>query len=108
MIEKLTLTKVAATDKKRDGSELKNKFGSFWRVGIQTKEHGEAWLNGFLKERPTWAEGDVVELEVATESWERSDGEVVDQLKFRLPTNESSDKARIKELEDKLAQLEVN
>lgn len=106
MIEKLTLSRISSTDKKKDGTELKNKYGSFWRVGIQTKEHGDEWLNGFLKEAPVWQEGDVVELEVATEQWEKSNGEVVDQLKFRLPTAESRDKAKIKELEDKVANLE--
>lgn len=63
-----TLTKVSATDSKKDGSKLINKFGkTYWRVGIQTTEHPNEWINGFMNAKPEWKEGDTVELEV-TES----------------------------------------
>jgi len=102
-IEKVTIEKVSATDKKKDGTELMGKFGKFWRVGIITKEHGEDWLNGFTSKEPTWIEGDVVDLDVTTEVWEKPDGTKVDQLKFRVPKKEDLKDAKIAELEAKLA-----
>lgn len=70
-IRKLTITKVYATDKKKDGTLLINKWGKpYWRVGIKAKEMGEEWLNGFMNyDCKDWT-GQVKELEVWQEEYE--------------------------------------
>lgn len=102
MIEKLTVTRISATDKKKDGSELIGKYGKFWRVGLQVKEYGDKWLNGFTSKEPTWVENDVIEVDIKTEMWQRDDGTEVEQLKFRVPNKEDLKDAEIAELKAKL------
>lgn len=106
MIEKLTIVRISKTDKKKDGSELTGKYGKFWRVGLQVKEYGEQWLNGFTSKEPTWREEDVVELDIKTEIWTKDDGTKVEQLKFRVPNKETMQEAKIAELESKLENKE--
>lgn len=75
------ITKVSATDKKKDGSTIINKFGkTSWRVGIKTNEHGEKWINGFLSFNPTNWEGTEQDVEIYEEEY---NGEK--KLAFRLP-----------------------
>ena len=100
MVEKVTLTRVSATDKKADGTILKNKFGEFFRLGIQTEEHKDSsgnpvWINGFSKRRPTWNVGDVIDVEITEEVY---NGEK--RLQFRVPKKEDSLEARIVKLEE--------
>lgn len=101
-IQKVTVERVSATDKKKDGSELTGKYGKFWRVGLITKEHGDEWLNGFTSKEPTWLEGDQVDLDITTDIWKKDDGTEVPQLKFRIPKKEDLKDAKIAELEAKL------
>jgi len=55
---KVTLTRVAKGEK-----EIKGKMVP--TIGIQTKEHGDRWLNSFdLKGTESWKEYDVVEIDV--------------------------------------------
>lgn len=103
MTEKVTITRVSATDKKKDGTKLLNKYGEYFRVGIQTIEHHDEagnpiWLNGFSKHKPEWKEGDVLEVEIAEEVFNGQK-----QLNFRLPKKNKADpevEARLKKLED--------
>lgn len=80
----LTLTRVTATDTDKQGNELKGKYGPFWRVGIQTAEFPDTWINGFTKKKPEWKEGDVVELDVRDEEY---NGKM--QKKFSFPKKET-------------------
>ena len=102
MIETVTITRVSATDKKSDGTPLKSKFGPYFRVGIQiaerlTTEGTPIWINGFLKKRPTWNNGDKIEVELTEELY---NGEK--RLAFRLPKKEVALEERVKKLEDKV------
>ena len=105
MVENVTLTRVSATDKKADGSILKNKLGEFFRVGIQveerTTESGDPiWINGFSKHRPTWQVGDKIQVEITEVEYKGAK-----QLQFRLPKKESVLEDRVKQLEQELASL---
>lgn len=105
MVENVTLTRVSATDKKADGTKLKNKFGEFFRVGIQVEEKVDEggnpiWINGFLKHRPTWNVGDKIQVEFTESEYK---GEK--QLQFRLPKKETLQDDKIKALEAEIAKL---
>lgn len=55
---KVTLTRVARADKEIKGKVVPT-------IGIQTKEHGDKWLNSFkLKGTENWKDYDVVDIEV--------------------------------------------
>lgn len=95
MTEKVKITRVSSTNKKKDGTVLRGKYGEFYRVGIQTEEYGEKWLNGFSNEPPTYEVGDTIEIETTTEEF---NGE--EQLKFRIPRKKDELESRIKKLED--------
>jgi len=99
-MEKLTLTRISVTDKKKDGTVLENQYGKFYRVGIQTVEYGDVWINGFSSKPVTWQEGDVVELEVSKEEWNGQE-----QLKFRHPKKEDVLKDENEKLKAELAKL---
>lgn len=79
MIQKVKLTTIASTNKKKDGTVMVNKFGNFWRVGIKTEQHEDQWLNGFTKYEPKWEVGDEIDIEVTTEEFNGKE-----QLKFRV------------------------
>ena len=101
-VETVTIVRVSVTDKKADGTILKNQFGEFFRVGIQTEEHlndggDSVWINGFLKERPQWNVGDKLEVELKETEYK---GEK--QLQFRLVKDSSGLETRVKKLEDKV------
>lgn len=105
MVETVTISRVSSTDKKADGSILKNKYGEFFRVGLQVDERSTVsgdpiWINGFLKHRPTWQVGDKVQLEITEAEYK---GEK--QLQFRLPKKESVLEDKVKQLEQELASL---
>lgn len=98
MTKQLTITRISSTDKKKDGSILEGKFGTYFRVGIQTEEYGDQWLNGFSNRVPEYAVGDVIEAVVTTEEWQGKE-----QLKFKLARQEDRDKAEIENLKKELA-----
>lgn len=98
MIEKVTILRVSTTDTKKDGTPLVGKYGPYFRVGIQTKEHGDKWLNGFSGKLPTWQEGDEVDLDITTEEWQGKE-----QLKFRIPKAEDLKDAEIARLKAQVA-----
>lgn len=78
---KVNVTRVFATDTKKDGTKMINKFGKpTWRVGIKTQEHGEEWVNGFLSFNPDKWEG--TEQELIIEEGEFNGRK---QLNFKLP-----------------------
>lgn len=79
---KLTLTKVSVSDTKKDGSKLETKDGKpFFKVGLQTKEFADQWINGLVfGDRPTWKEGDEVDLIVEDEVYNG-----VKRKKFEIP-----------------------
>ena len=97
--------RISATNKKKDGTILKNKFGEFFRVGIQVEgkvdDFGEpVWINGFLKHRPTWNVDDEIQVEIVEEEYNGKK-----QLNFRLPKKESVLEDKVKQLEQELASL---
>lgn len=98
-MEKVTLTRIAVTDKRKDGTILEGKYGKFYRVGIQTKEYGEEWINGFSNTSVEWAEGDVMELDISKEEWNGKE-----QLKFKLPKKEDLQADEIEKLKAQLAE----
>lgn len=82
-MQKLTITKVFATDEKKDGTKIVNKFGKpYFRVGLKAEQYGEEWLSGFLPTKPDW-EGKEVELEITEEEF---GGKM--QKKFSVPKKE--------------------
>ena len=84
-MEKVKITQVYATNKKKDGTEIKTKFGkTSWRVGIKTAQHGDQWLNGFLPFNPDNWEGTEQGLII-----EKGEFNGQEQLNFRLPPRSS-------------------
>ena len=63
-ITKITLTRVFATDKNKDGTPLMSKLGKpYSKMSIKCVEHGDKWLSGFKgKENEFWKEGDQVDV----------------------------------------------
>ena len=85
MIEKVTITRISSTNQKKDGTMLISKYGKeYFRIGLQTEEHGEEWLNGFSNSTPDYEVGDKIEIEVTTEEWQGKE-----QLKFRIPKKDA-------------------
>lgn len=78
-MQTVKLTRISSTNKRKDGTPLEGKYGSYYRVGIQTEQHGEEWLNGFSNDNPSWEIGDEINIEVMEEEW---NGKM--QKKFRL------------------------
>ena len=84
-IEKVKITQVYSTNKKKDGTEIKTKTGkTSWRVGIRTAQHGDQWLNGFLPFNPDSWEGTEQSLII-----EEGEFNGQKQLNFRLPPRNS-------------------
>lgn len=103
-MEIVTIKRVSSTDKKKDGTELIGKYGKFYRVGIQTEEYGDEWLNGFTSNEPNWIEGSKVEVIVFEEEWNG-----IMKKKFKLPSKKDKEEAKdaeIEELKAKLAEKE--
>jgi len=99
-MQKLNITKCVATDKKKDGTPIVNKYGkTVWRVGILTDKYGEEWINGFLPFEPKW-EGTEQELEIYEEEF---NGQI--QKKFNLPKQEDKLMSDIKEIKQMLYQI---
>lgn len=99
-MQKLNITKCIATDKKKDGTQIINKFGKVsWRVGIQTDKYGEEWINGFLNFNPQW-EGTEQELDIYEEEF---NGRM--SKKFRLPNKEDAIKAELSEIKNLLYRI---
>ena len=81
---KVHVTKVSATDKRKDGSVITNKWGkTSWRVGLKTQEHGDVWLNGMMPFNPDRWEGTEQEIEVFEEEYNGTKRQA-----FRLPKRE--------------------
>lgn len=78
----VTITKVTATDTKKDGSKCVDKNGKpFWKVGIKTNEYGEMWLNNnYMLFNPTTWEGTKQELEIYDEEFNGKTDK-----KFKIP-----------------------
>ncbi len=80
-MEKVTITRVQADDKKRDGTPLIGKFGKpYFKVGIQTNEYGDTWINGFLPFNPDRWVGSTQEIEIYEEEYQGKT-----YKKFKLP-----------------------
>lgn len=80
---KYHITKVSFTDKKKDGSQILNKWGKVsYRVGLKVKEYGDRWVNGFTPFPPDRWENTEQEL-VITEVFDEFTQS--QQLKFELP-----------------------
>lgn len=93
-MEKVHITKVNYTDKKKDGTPIVNSYGKpSYKTGIQTKEYGEEWINGFLPFVPDKWEGTEQEVEISEDpKWGKQ---------FKLPPKKNAglsdaDKAALK------------
>jgi len=70
IMEKVKLTKVYITDKKKDGTALMSKYNKpYKKIAIITDKYGEKkWISGFIHgdndPRLGWKEGDEVEITV--------------------------------------------
>lgn len=83
---KVHITKCTFTDKKKDGTQITNKWGKVsYRVGLKTQEHGDKWVNGFTPFPPDKWEGSEQELDVKEVYSEYSKSQ---ELKFELPRKE--------------------
>lgn len=100
-VEKVKLTKVSATNRKKDGSECVTVKGQkFFKVGIQTEQHGEEYINGliFADEVP-FSEGEEVYLNIFEEEYDGATSK-----KFKTLTKDQEKDAKIKELEAKVSE----
>lgn len=78
----MTLTKVFR-------KEIDTKYGKKMSVGIQTKEHGDKWINGFEHEsNKAWKIGDKVNIEIV------ENGEYTN---FKNPSSKLTEK-RVREI----------
>ncbi len=102
-MEKITITRIHKSDKKKDGTPYVSKEGRpYTRLGIQTREYGDKWLSGFGSGwNGDWKEGSEVEVEI-----EKVTKDGVEYLNFSKPdplneflTQLNSAFARISELE---------
>jgi len=102
-MQKITLTRVYRNDKDKNGVPLISKTGKpYTKVGLQTVEHGDAWLSGFENSsNKDWKEGDVVEV-IVTQQQGR-DGKVY--LNFETPRAEDVLGRRVSQLEVQVMQL---
>lgn len=101
---KYTIEKVFATDTKKDGTKMINKWGKpSWRVGIKTKEHGDEWINGFVPFDPNHWEGTEQELIIEDEVY---NGER--RKKFSLPKRGGVDDSRLLKMETQLGIINSN
>jgi len=79
---------------------FEGKYGPSFKVGIKTvgSDNNEYWLNGFMKQQPTWANGDEVELLVWNDpKWGWS---------FKVPTQTKLLWTEVNTLKKKIAFLE--
>ena len=78
----ITISKISYTDKKKDGTSCISKNGKpFYKVGIQTNEFGDTWINGLIFDNPpTWKEGDKIDLIIKDEEYNG-----ITSKKFELP-----------------------
>jgi hypothetical protein len=97
-ITKITLTRVFATDKNKDGTPLMSKLGKpYSKMSVKCVEHGDKWLSGFKgKENEFWKEGDQVDVIV------KQNG---DFLNYEVPKAEDKLAMRVSALEVEVMQL---
>ena len=95
MIQEVTITRISATDKRKDGTPLEGKWGAYYRIGLQVEEYPDEWLNGFSSKSPTWDVGDKVTLLITETEWQGQP-----QKNFRIPKEEDVLKAKVAELEE--------
>lgn len=67
---KVKIIKQTVSDTDKNGNKLISKKSGkpFYKVGIQTNEHGAQWINGLLNFSPNW-EGTEQELEIYDEEF---------------------------------------
>lgn len=95
---KYKVTKVFATDTKKDGTKMVSKFGKpQWRVGLKLQEFGDVWVNGFMPFNP--------------DKWENTEQELIiedgvfngqPQKSFTLPKKEDVNNEALLRIEKKV------
>ena len=97
-ITKVTLTRVFATDKNKDGTPLMSKLGKpYSKMSVKCVEHGDKWLSGFKgRENENWKEGDQVDIIV------KQNGEY---LNYDVPKAEDKLAMRVSAVEVDVMQL---
>lgn len=107
MIEKLTITRVHISDKDRDGNPFKvntrNGVKTVKRIGIQTVEYKDEWLNGTIwtdnSPLNNLKEGDEVNAEVS---------EYNGKLQFKIPSAEDLLRLKVDDIDKRLRIVEDN
>jgi hypothetical protein len=93
-MEKVLITRVYKSDKKKDGTDLSIKGKKAWKVGIKTEQYGDKWFSAlaFEEDSPLMdlKEGD----EVSVVIWEKGGF-----MNFKLPTKLDLLEARIEAIE---------
>ena len=103
-METVKVTKVNYSDKKTDGTPLINKFGKpYFKVGIQTKEYGDTWINGLCNFAPKDWEGQAKELEIYDEEY---NGKTY--KKFKVPSSGRGGGMTQEQFERIMAAIEQN
>jgi len=83
-MSQVTITRVTATDKAKDGHALISKYNKpYFKVGIQCNEFGDTWINGLMPFNPTNWQGTTQDLEVYDEDYQGKT-----YKKFKLPAKE--------------------
>ena len=90
-IQELHITKVYYTDKKKDGTQIKDGKGNVkFRVGLKAQEFGDQWINGFLYKEPKDWDGKTIKVSL----WEEEFGGKK-QLNFELPRKDDEVKSQM-------------
>lgn len=102
-MNKITITRVYASDKDKQGVPLKTRDGKpYTKLAIKAVEYGDNWLSGFQNSRNVnWKEGDTVEVLITTQVGK--DGKTY--YNFSVPKTEDLLADRVSKLE--LWQLQV-
>lgn len=109
-MQKIKITKITQTDKDKEGNQLTNKFGPYFRIGLQTEQHGTKWLSGFSKSKLDWQVGQEVDIEV-TENGQYLNFSIPkknDLLEDRVSNIEKTLSDFKKEMETKFVQLKAD
>lgn len=104
-VQKVTITRVYASDTDKNGNKLVSKTGKpYSKLAIKTTQHGEKWLSGFKgKENENWKEGDQVDV-IVTQNGEYLNYEVPKQTD-RLEARVAALEVQVMNLNNKLAKV---
>lgn len=99
-MEIITLTKIFATNKDKQGNILMSKNNKpYTRMSIKCSEHGDKWISGFQNQQnQNWKEGDRVEVII------KENGQY---LNFDVPKKEDKINETVTEVLNKLGTIDA-